>query len=350
MSFDLASIGWDADLASMYCRFDRLGHLPARITRVDQGVCTALTATGPLRASLSGSVLAAAARDPRALPCAGDWVALRCWPDQRITLEAVLPRRTAIVRGVADRRSVGQVLAANIDLAAVVEPMDPEPDPGRIERLMSIAWESGARPLVVLTKADLAADPAAVADQVADCAPGVAVYPVSVVRGDGLPDLRALVAPGRTLALLGRSGAGKSSLVNALTGTTVMATQRIRRSDGRGRHTTTYRALVPLPGGGAVLDTPGLRGVGLYDAADGIDQTFADIDALAAGCRFADCGHGDEPDCAVRAAVERGELSVRRFESWHKLRRELAWQTRRRERRLAAEARAQSARSRRGRA
>ncbi|HEX6500613.1 MAG TPA: ribosome small subunit-dependent GTPase A [Micromonosporaceae bacterium] len=350
MTFDLASVGWDADLASAYRRFDRPGHLPARVTRVDQGVCTALAATGPVRSSLSGSVLAAAARDPRVLPCAGDWVVLCCWPDQRVTLDAVLPRRTAIVRGVADRRSVGQVLAANVDLAAVVEPMDPEPDPGRIERLLALAWESGAQPLVVLTKADLAADPVAVAGQVAECAPGVPVYPVSVARGDGLADLRALVAPNRTLGLLGRSGAGKSSLVNALAGATVMATQRIRRADGRGRHTTTYRALVPLPGGGAVLDTPGLRGVGLFDAADGIDRTFADVDAFAAGCRFADCAHFDEPDCAVRAAVERGELSVRRLESWHKLRREQAWQTRRRERRLAAEARAQSTRSRRGRA
>jgi ribosome biogenesis GTPase / thiamine phosphate phosphatase len=326
---DLRSLGWDGTLRSAYPGLGEADHVPGRVARVDRGVCTVLTAGGPARASLAGAVLGAGAADPAALPCAGDWVAVRTWPDGRITLEAVLPRRTAIVRRTADKSSIGQVLAANLDSAAVVEAMDPEPDAGRIERLLALAFESGAEPLVVLTKADLAANPRAVAEQVADVAPGVPVLAVSADRGRGLEPLRPLVAAGRTLALLGRSGAGKSTLVNALAGARVMATQTIRRADGKGRHTTTFRVLVPVPGGGAVLDTPGIRGVGLLDAADGLDGAFADVADLAAGCRFGDCRHVGEPGCAVQEAIAAGELAPRRLESWRRLQREVAWEARR---------------------
>jgi ribosome biogenesis GTPase len=253
----------------------------------------------------------------------------------------VLPRRTQVVRAAASEESFGQALAANLDVAAVVEPMDPEPVPARVERLLALAWASGARPLVVLTKADRVADPEAVAAQIADVAPGVEVVTVSAHTRKGLSALLPLVAPGRTLGLLGPSGAGKSTLVNALAGATVMVTQASRRSDGRGRHTTTYRALIPLPGGGTVLDTPGIRAVGLQDVAGGLDLVFADIDALARECRFADCGHDGEPGCAIQAALESGALPVRRYENWRKLSRELAWQARRRDVRLAAEAKAE---------
>lgn len=341
MTFDLASLGWDESFASAYRRFGS-DHRPGRALRVDRGVCTVLTAIGTVRASAAGTLLARAARDPEELPCAGDWLAVRVWPDDRLTVEAVLPRRTAVLRRTADKDATSQVLAANMDTAAVVEPMHPEPDLGRIERLLALAWESGAEPLVLLTKADLAADPAAVADQVAVVAPGVEVIPVSAknaARG-GLDRIWPLVAPGRTLGLLGPSGAGKSTLVNALAGAQVMVTQQIRRADGKGRHTTAYRALVPIPGGGAVLDTPGIRAVGLLDAADGVDQAFADVAALAARCRFGDCRHADEPGCAVQAAVAAGELPPRRLESWRKLQREVAYELRRRDARLAAQERA----------
>src|SRR5690606_7709510 len=200
--------------------------------------------------------------------------------------------------------------------------------------------QSGAQPLVVLTKTDLAADPATIAAEVAEACPGVEVIPVSAERGEGLEQLAPHVAPGRTCGLLGPSGAGKSTLVNALAGRRVMVTQAVRRSDGRGRHTTTYRALVPLPGGGAVLDTPGLRAVGLLDAEDGPDRTFTDVTELITQCRFADCAHQTEPGCAVRAALASGELSPRRWESWQKLQRELAFEARRKDARLAAEERA----------
>ncbi|MFC6021107.1 ribosome small subunit-dependent GTPase A [Plantactinospora solaniradicis] len=338
MTFDLASLGWDASLAAAYpeCGDDLR---PGRVVRADRGVCTVLCADGPVRASLGGGVLVAAARDAVNLPCAGDWTLVRAWPDRRLTVEAVLPRRTAIVRRTADKDSTGQVLAANVDAAAVIEPLHPEPDVGRIERLLALAWESGAQPLLVLTKCDLVADPVAVAAQLAEVAPGVAVLPVSAQRGTGLARLRPWIAAGRTLALLGPSGAGKSTLVNALAGATVMTTQGVRGVDGKGRHTTTHRELILIPGGGAVLDTPGVRAVGLLDAAAGLDQAFADVAELVAACRFADCGHRGEPGCAVLAALQAGELAPRRWASWQKLQREVAFEMRRRDARLSAEER-----------
>lgn len=338
MTYDLASLGWDASYHAAYTEFASASpdQAPGRVVRVDRGVCTVLTANGQVRASLAGAVLSTAGEDPAALPCAGDWVVVRTWPDGRVSAEAILPRRSAVVRRTAGKDSTGQVLAANLDTAAVIEPVDPSPDLGRVERLLALAWESGAQPVVVLSKVDLAADPATVAAQVADSAPGVPVLPVSAERGDGLAAVRPLVAPGQTLGLLGRSGSGKSTLVNALAGAPVMATQQIRRVDGKGRHTTTYRALVPVPGGGAVLDTPGLRGVGLLDGDDGLDRAFADVAELVAECRFADCAHRTEPGCAVRAALAAGELPVRRWESWQKLQRELAYEAHRKDARLAA--------------
>ncbi len=337
MTLDLASLGWDAQMASTYARYDKPGQRPGRVIRMDRGIATVLTEAGTERASLGGSALLRASKDPISLPCAGDWVVVRHWPDRRNTVEAVLPRRTRIIRANANLESRGQMLAANVDVAAVVEPMDPEPDLGRVERMLALAWDSKAAPVVLLTKSDLAGDPVAVAGQVADACPGVEVIPVSGASGLNVDRVRALIRPGRTLALIGTSGSGKSTLVNALAGATVMATQQIRRSDGRGRHTTTYRALVPLPGGGWVLDTPGIRAVGVFDGDEGLDRAFADIEELAGMCRFKDCAHSGEPDCAVWAAVETGELSHRRLESWRKLERELHWQTRRRQARLSAQ-------------
>jgi ribosome biogenesis GTPase / thiamine phosphate phosphatase len=334
MTQDLAALGWDADFAAAYRRYDVRGQRPARVTRTDRGIATVQTARGADRASLGGAHLLRASRDPLVLPCAGDWVVVRSWPDHRVTIEAVLPRRTQIVRAGANRESRGQVLAANVDVAAVIEPMDPSPDFGRVERLLSLAWASGATPVVLLTKADLVRDPDCVAAQVADAAPNVEVYPVSAETGRNLDRVLPYVARGRTLGLLGASGAGKSTLVNALAGTTVMATQPIRRGDGRGRHTTTFRSLIPLPGLGAVLDTPGIRAVGVF--AGGLDGTFADIEEIAADCRFTDCQHDGEPDCAVWAGVENGDLSLRRLDSWRALQRELAWQALRRDARPAA--------------
>ncbi|GAA4600132.1 ribosome biogenesis GTPase [Actinoplanes octamycinicus] len=334
-SFDLSQLGWDEFFASSFRPCDRPDTVPGRVLRADRGISTVLTATGVTRASLGGSALLEAARDPALLPCAGDWVVLRTWPDRRVTLELVLRRRTTLIRRTAGKDASGQVLAANMDTVAVVEPIFPEPSDARVERLLALAWESGAEPLLVLTKSDTTRTPEAVARQLAELAPGVPVVPVSVHHGCGLDRLREFVTPGRTLALLGRSGAGKSTLANALAGTPVMPVQAIRDADGKGRHTTAYRNLITIPGGGCVVDTPGIRGVGLLDTGSGLDRAFADVAELAGRCRFDDCGHDAEPGCAVQAALADGSLPPRRLASWRKLHREVAVESRRRSVRLA---------------
>lgn len=339
----LEALGWGSDFAAAVPA-GAGGRVPGRVGRTDRGVCTVYTGDGVLRASIGGGLLAVAARDPLRLPAAGDWVLVQQWPDDRLTVEAVLPRRTAVTRVGTGRDSLGQVLAANVDVAAVVEPLDPDPDPGRVERLLSLVWESGAEPVLVLTKADRVPDPDAVAAEFAAAAPGVPLHPVNGRDPATLAPLRRHLTAGRTLGLFGPSGAGKSTLVNSLVGADVMTTRALR-ADGRGRHTTTYRALVPVPGGGTVLDTPGLRLVGLYDAETGLDRTFADVAALAEKCRFTDCRHTTEPCCAVLAAVRSGELAPRRLESWRKLATEQRREAdRRRVRTLAAERSARLAR------
>jgi len=335
MTITLASLGWEDSLAAGYPRLCLPDHEPARVVRADRGISTVITASGDLRAGMGGNLLAAAAADPVSMPCAGDWVAIRRWPDDRVTVEAVLPRRSAIIRRTAGKDATGQVLAANIDVAAVVASLDPTPELQTIERLLALAWESGARPYLILTKADLVADPTAVAEQLADIAPGVPALAVSAERGDGIDKLKPFVAFGRTLGLIGASGAGKSTLVNALAGAKVMATQAIRRVDGKGRHTTTHRALVPVIGGGAVLDTPGLRAIGLLDGVGGLDRAFSDVTELATRCHFHDCHHEGEPGCAIAAALATGELAHRRWASWLKLLRELEFEQRRQRNRLA---------------
>ncbi len=334
----LADLGWD-DSRSSDLKTVGDGHLPARVSRVDRGGANLIGATGPIRATFGRDVLAAMAADRTAVPTVGDWAALFTWPDGRITIEAVLPRRTAVVRDGADRTSHGQVLAANVDLVVSVEHLDPEPDLGRVERLLVLAWGSGARPLVVLTKTDLVPDPHGMVAEVAAAAPGADVLGVSATTGDGLDSVRAHLAPGRTMVLLGPSGAGKSTLTNALAGTEVMATNSLR-ADGRGRHTTTHRELVVLAGIGVVLDTPGLRSVGLVADADAVADAFPEIAELAELCRFRDCAHETEPGCAVLAALEDGTLDPRRLSSWRKLGREAAYQARRADARLLAAERA----------
>lgn len=295
-----------------------------------------MTAAGVVRATVGCLVLQAAAADPIAAPCAGDWCVVRSWDDGPLTVESVLPRRTVLVRGDVAGRSYGQVLAANADRVAIVASLEPLPVFNRIERLLTLAWESGAEPVIVLTKADLVTDAEAVAEDVAAAARGVPVLPVSVVDGRGLDLLRTSMRPHRTLALLGASGVGKSSLVNALVGTAVLGIREIR-ADGRGRHTTVRREVVILPGGGSMIDTPGLRGVGLMGGDGALAKTFPEVADLVGQCRFNDCGHESEPGCAVQAALADGRLAVRRWESWQKLQREQRWIAARTDARVRAE-------------
>jgi ribosome small subunit-dependent GTPase A len=230
----------------------------------------------------------------------------------------ILPRTSAFVRTVAGRTSAAQVVAANLDVVLVVDALIGEARLRRVERYLAVAWSSGATPVVVLTKADLCDDVAATVEQVAQDALGVAVLPVSSLTTSGVESVRELLGPGRTAAMVGPSGVGKSSLANALAGRPIAATREIR-DDGRGRHTTTARELHVLPGGGLLVDTPGMRELGLYDDAEGVDTAYADVALLAAECRFRDCGHRSEPGCAVAAAIDDGRLDPARYTAWRKL-------------------------------
>lgn len=318
--------------------------VPVRVVRAERGAVLVQPvdepAAVPLRVALDHDGLVADPDGVRLPPTVGDLLVLQvATSGEPPRVHHLVPRRTALVRESVGGSSREQVLAANVDVVLVVEHLDPDPSLGRVERLLTLAWRSGAQPVVVLTKSDLVPDPAGMAAEVAAVAPGAPVHAISVVDGSGLDGLRALLHPGLTLVMVGPSGAGKSSLVNALAGHQVMQTGE-RRADGRGRHTTTHRELVPLEGDVLLIDTPGVRGIGLVADADALDETFADVAALAVRCRFTDCAHVAEPGCAVLAAVADGELPERRLESWRRLAREAAHQARRADARLAAAERA----------
>ncbi|MFD7095894.1 ribosome small subunit-dependent GTPase A [Streptomyces xanthophaeus] len=315
----LAPFGWDDAWAAEFTPYAEQGLLPGRVVRVDRGQCDLMTEGGIVRADTAFVT----PHDPLRVICTGDWAAVEAAGSPRY-VKAYLPRRTAFVRSTSSQRSEGQILAANVDHAIIAVSLAVELDLGRIERFLALAWESGAQPLVVLTKADLVPDPVVLAHLVQDVehtAPGVQVLTVSSRTGEGTDVLAAVVGDG-TSVLLGISGAGKSTLANALLGAEVMEVQEAREVDGKGRHTTTTRNLLALPGGGVLIDTPGLRGVGLWDAEAGVGQVFSEIEEYAAQCRFHDCAHEAEPGCAVLAAVDSGELAERRLESYRKLLRE----------------------------
>ncbi len=342
---NLQRLGWTDSLAAML----PADTVPARVARVDRGAAEVIGAAGRCHADFGARVRRAGAADPVELPCVGDWVALRRLGAGRFEVQEVLPRRTALVRGGVARGSRGglsgdsrgQILAANVDVVFVAEPAvhaTDTADLGRIERLLALGWESGATPVVLITKCDLIGGGLpALLDDVIAAAPGVDVRPVCAVTGEGVDDVRGLLSGAQTAVVLGPSGAGKSTLVNALAGEEVMATQQVRAADGRGRHTTVHRELIRLDGGGLIIDTPGIRRVGLYQAGEGVDRVFSDIDDLASLCRFTDCAHETEPGCAVLATVESGDLPERRLTSWRKLRREAEWMASRTDARLRAE-------------
>jgi ribosome biogenesis GTPase len=326
----LERFGWDTRWEQEFAPHAADGLEPGRVVVQQRGVLTIAAAGGERAAEVGGRLF----RDAGVggLPVAGDWVALRGG-----RIEAVVSRRTVFVRRAADEEALAQVVAANVDAALVVAAL-PDLNGRRLERYVTAAWDSGATPVVVLTKTDLALDLAAAFAAAEEAAPGVDVVATSAVTGEGLDELRALLAPNRTGALLGVSGAGKSSLLNRLLGEERLAVAAIR-ADGRGRHTTTHRELVPLPDGGLVLDTPGMRELGLWADDAALDATFDDVTGLAAGCRFADCAHETEPGCAVLAAVESGALAPERLAAYRKLGRELAHLERRNDPRLQAEQR-----------
>jgi len=305
---DLGDLGWNAELA------DNLepGLEPGRVTAVHRAAFDVRTADGDVRTRLPGRLV-----HDNVDVGVGDWVGLADG-----LIRTVLPRRSAIVRKVAGHRTEGQTLAANVDVAFVVSSLGPDLEPRRIERYLVTIWESGAAPEVILTKADRFDDPWEMVAEVESVAIGVPVHVVSAITGAGCDALRVRVQPGTTAVLLGSSGVGKSTLVNRFAGRELMAVKETRADDDEGRHTTSHRELIELPGGGVVIDTPGLRELQLWDGG-GLDETFSDVEELAGGCRFNDCTHSREPACAVLAAVDAGTLASERLQSWRKLQREL---------------------------
>jgi ribosome biogenesis GTPase len=305
---DLAALGWNPELAEQL----EPGLEPGRVIAAHRAAFDVQTATEAVRTRLPGRLVHESTD-----VAVGDWVGLA-----EGLIRTVLPRRSAIVRSAAGRTSRAQTLAANVDVAFVVTSLGPELEPRRIERYLVTIWESGAVPEIVLTKADRLEDPWPLVAEVEAVALGVPVHVVSALTGQGCDSLRARFGPGTTAVLLGSSGVGKSTLVNRFAGRELMAVTETRADDDEGRHTTSHRELIELPGGGMVIDTPGIRELQLWDG-DGIDEAFSEIDELAGACRFNDCTHASEPGCAVAAALASGELPRERYESWRKLQREL---------------------------
>jgi ribosome biogenesis GTPase len=297
-------------------------HEPGRVTTVHRGESDVVTCAGARRVTAPPGV------------GTGDWVGI-----DGDRLEVVLTRRSALTRQRSDDADERQVIAANVDVVLITVPLDRDVNLNRLERELVVAWESGAVPAVALTKADLHPAPQEAVDAVVARDPRVDVVVTSAVTGAGVEEVARLLQPNRTAVLLGSSGAGKSTIVNRLLGSDVQATAEVRAGDAKGRHTTTTRDLLLVPSGGVLIDTPGIRGLLLWSAGDGLSAAFPDIEELAGSCRFRDCDHGPEPGCAVRAAVADGSLAPERLASYQKLKREVAWADRSADPAAAAEER-----------
>jgi ribosome biogenesis GTPase len=330
----LDGLGFDR-FRSAFAEHAAKGLEPARVIRTIRGHLWVATESAVMRVSPTGNLMGGG--EPGSFPVVGDWVGVRPGDESSSPMvEALVPRRTCFMRRDPGKAAVAQVLAANIDVVFIVDGLDRGPNLRRIERELALAFESGAVPVVVLSKSDLADNKDAAVAAVAAIAPGVDVLLESVKTGEGLADLPAYTAGDRTVALIGPSGAGKSTLINRLVGGDLQSVGEVRAFDGKGRHTTVTRELIPLPGGGALLDTPGLRSIAMWDDEEGVDSTFAEIAHLATRCRFDDCSHESEPGCAVLEALAAGELDVARYDAYIALRRETAFHASQSDARLRA--------------
>ncbi len=320
----LFSIGWDDQRSAQFEQWSETGHHPGRVVRVD-GRSVLVSSDLGTRPAETATSLARNAETTQALPAVGDWVVLTPRPSHETDLiESVLERRTSLerTRQVMNSAVEHQVLAANIDVILIVHAAN-NLNLRRLEREAVQAASSGAQIVVVLNKADLVWDIDELLSQVQTSIPSVPVHAASGAIGDGVSDLAAYARPNRTAVFLGASGVGKSTLTNRILGRTEMETSEVREDDQRGRHTTTARHLIPVPGGGALIDTPGIRSIGLSGAADGVATVFDDITELEAECRFSDCSHSGEPGCAIADAINSGDLAEERYNSFNKMQREL---------------------------
>ena len=314
----LEQLGWNDRLAAAFGEHGASGRVPGRVVLEHTHIYRVATDDQEFLARVSGRLRHQASSRPD-YPAVGDWVVVEPVEGGDARIHAVLPRFSKFSRRAAGDVTEEQVIAANIDVVFLVGGLDHDFNPRRIERYLVVAWESGATPVVALNKADLVDDAERFADEVRAGAPGVEVHAVSAHRAETLEPLRAHLGLGRTGALLGMSGVGKSTIVNTLIGQDLMKTRDVRMDDSRGRHTTTARQLVVLGDAGVLIDTPGMRELQLWDAGQSLEEAFPDIEELGAGCRFRDCSHAQEPGCAVRAAVTAGELPQTRYDSFLKL-------------------------------
>lgn len=321
----LHTLGWNSLWERAWEQAGLDGLAPARVVRDGREIYALAAASGDHLARPSGRLRHRAA-DRADMPAIGDWVAVACPTGAgEAVIHAILPRRSAFRRKAAGRRTDEQIIAANIDTTLVVTALDADFSVRRIERYLALAWDSGAAPVVVLSKADLCANVEAHVAEVELAAPGAPVCALSALSREGVAALEPHLPSGRTVALVGSSGVGKSTLVNALLGEDRQAVRDVRGSDCKGRHTTTARELIALPTGALLIDTPGMREVALWGDGEGVDDAFADVDQLAECCRFRDCMHLGEPGCAVQQALVQGELDPGRYESYLEMRRELAF-------------------------